>query len=293
MFILNRNSMGGYTPGGPDKVLTQVNIGGCWCGQSYFHHRIVSSGGSNVILWRVRPRPASACRMKDPPQALAVRRIPDSLPACPRTGTIIRSFGAFRGWTIPARRTFPCSPLRRAIEQQYAGHVVPSPGGHLAEYRRKFQPRARSRERQSLRGQSQATQYFRNALSGGGCHEENSDFHARAGGCSQRELFGDATGRSQENPEKREPSGIGVKESPTRDIYGKIQSFKGTPVPSDPDGATIMQVDAKPAMDAQRSVPLVVGRAIAVKGTVDKAGVLHADILQRAKDSSVLWPADR
>jgi len=58
MFILNRNSLGGYTPGGPDKVITQVNIGGCWCGQSYFHHKIVSSGGSNVILWQIQTSPS-------------------------------------------------------------------------------------------------------------------------------------------------------------------------------------------------------------------------------------------
>jgi hypothetical protein len=57
MFILNRNSLGGYTPGGPDKVVTQVNIGGCWCGQTYFHHKIVSSGGSNVILWEIKTSP--------------------------------------------------------------------------------------------------------------------------------------------------------------------------------------------------------------------------------------------
>jgi hypothetical protein len=58
MFILDRNALGGYTPGGPDKVLTQVNIGGCWCGQSYFKDKIVSSGGSNVILWRVHTTPS-------------------------------------------------------------------------------------------------------------------------------------------------------------------------------------------------------------------------------------------
>ena len=57
MFILNRNNMGGYTPGGPDKFVTQADIGGCWCGQSYFHHKIVSSGGSKAILWKVQTSP--------------------------------------------------------------------------------------------------------------------------------------------------------------------------------------------------------------------------------------------
>jgi hypothetical protein len=79
----------------------------------------------------------------------------------------------------------------------------------------------------------------------------------------------------------------------TREIYGKIQSLKGTLVTLQTRTGSLVQVDAKGAMEAQRSVPLVVGRAIAVKGTVDKAGVLHAEILQRAKDSSTLWPADR
>jgi hypothetical protein len=58
MFVLNRDSLGGYTPGGPDKVVTQASIGGCWCGQSYFRHKIVSSGGSNVILWRIQTSPS-------------------------------------------------------------------------------------------------------------------------------------------------------------------------------------------------------------------------------------------
>ncbi len=57
MFILDRNSLGGYTPGGPDKVVAQANIGGCWCGESYFHHKIVSSGGSNAILWKIKTSP--------------------------------------------------------------------------------------------------------------------------------------------------------------------------------------------------------------------------------------------
>ena len=61
MYLLNRQHLGGYTPGGPDKVVGIVNIGGCWCGQSYFSDgkaHVVSSGGSNVILWRLETSPA-------------------------------------------------------------------------------------------------------------------------------------------------------------------------------------------------------------------------------------------
>ncbi|MGH6800862.1 MAG: hypothetical protein ACRECZ_05505, partial [Methylocella sp.] len=36
MYLLNRASLGGFTPGGPDKVLDEKTIGPCWCGLSYF-----------------------------------------------------------------------------------------------------------------------------------------------------------------------------------------------------------------------------------------------------------------
>ena len=61
LFILNRDNLGGYTPGGPDKVVGKVDIGNCWCGPSFFSHdgaRIVSSGGTNVNVWKVQTSPS-------------------------------------------------------------------------------------------------------------------------------------------------------------------------------------------------------------------------------------------
>lgn len=61
MFVLDRDNLGGYTPGGPDKVIGLANIGGCWCGQSYFSTgtgHVVSSGGENVIVWKLQTSPS-------------------------------------------------------------------------------------------------------------------------------------------------------------------------------------------------------------------------------------------
>lgn len=61
MFLLNRDNLGGYTPGGPDKVLGPFSIGGCWCGQSYFFgsdRSVVSSGGNSVNVWQVQTSPS-------------------------------------------------------------------------------------------------------------------------------------------------------------------------------------------------------------------------------------------
>lgn len=52
--LLNANGLGGFTPGGPDKVLAKEYIGPCWCTPSYFADtgpKIVSSGQSGVMLW--------------------------------------------------------------------------------------------------------------------------------------------------------------------------------------------------------------------------------------------------
>jgi hypothetical protein len=55
MFIMNRDHLGGFH--NPD-VPPNVSVGACWCGPSYFKGsdgvgRVVSSGGTQVQLWKV------------------------------------------------------------------------------------------------------------------------------------------------------------------------------------------------------------------------------------------------
>lgn len=54
LFLLDRDSLGGFTAGGPDNVVGMQNVGSCWCGQSYFENRIVASGGSSITVWKVQ-----------------------------------------------------------------------------------------------------------------------------------------------------------------------------------------------------------------------------------------------
>jgi hypothetical protein len=79
----------------------------------------------------------------------------------------------------------------------------------------------------------------------------------------------------------------------TREVYGKIQSVKGTMVTIQTRTGATVRVETKPAIEADRNVTPIVGHAINVKGTMDKAGVMHADTVQKAKDSPAIWPADR
>jgi len=78
MFILNRDSLGGYTPpAGPDHVVGMVNIDACWCGPSYFNAstdglgRVVSSGGTSVKVWKVQTAPSVALLLDSSSPAIA------------------------------------------------------------------------------------------------------------------------------------------------------------------------------------------------------------------------------
>jgi ABC-type sulfate transport system substrate-binding protein len=87
--------------------------------------------------------------------------------------------------------------------------------------------------------------------------------------------------------------GEATAETSKREIYGKVESVKGTTFTLRTRSGALVQVDAKPAGEAQRAVNLLVGHAIVATGTVDKKGVLHAEIVQKAKDSPAVWPPDR
>jgi hypothetical protein len=77
MFLLNANSLGGYTPGGPDNVLDMQNIGACWCAPSFFTGpdgvgRIVSSGGNTLSTWQIIQTPASTTLVQEASVQLAL-----------------------------------------------------------------------------------------------------------------------------------------------------------------------------------------------------------------------------
>ncbi len=62
MYLMNEDDLGGYSTS-TNNVLGTYFISGCWCGQSYFVDpldgagRVVSSGGQNVMVWKVLTSP--------------------------------------------------------------------------------------------------------------------------------------------------------------------------------------------------------------------------------------------
>ena len=66
MFLMNEDNLGGHQT--RNNVLGTYNIGGCWCGESYFVDfdaagRIVSSGGKSVKVWKLTTSPTPTLRL--------------------------------------------------------------------------------------------------------------------------------------------------------------------------------------------------------------------------------------
>jgi hypothetical protein len=62
MYFMNEDDLGGYSTTG-NNVLGTYQVGGCWCGESYFVDpvdglaRVVSSGGNTVGVWELQTSP--------------------------------------------------------------------------------------------------------------------------------------------------------------------------------------------------------------------------------------------
>jgi hypothetical protein len=63
MYFMNEDDLGGYSPK-KNNVLGTYNVGGCWCGESYFVDpsdglaRVVSSGNRQVEIWKLQTSPS-------------------------------------------------------------------------------------------------------------------------------------------------------------------------------------------------------------------------------------------
>jgi hypothetical protein len=129
MFLLNRASLGRFTPGGPNNVLDIKKIGNCWCGPSYFTGpdgvgRVVSSGGGSnstqITVWKVQTSPTVAFVQEG--AALPVASGQD-----PGTFTTVSSNGTQAGTAIIWATGRPTDPSPATVNL-YAFAATPSSG---------------------------------------------------------------------------------------------------------------------------------------------------------------------
>ncbi|HEY8031410.1 MAG TPA: hypothetical protein VIF02_03250 [Methylocella sp.] len=282
MYLLNRNNLGGFTPGGPDKVLDTKTIGPCWCGPSYFTGsdgigRVVSSGCSGctttsgatlaqITVWKVQTSPTVAFVQEG--AALPVASGQDG-----GTFTAVSSNGTMAGTTVIWATGEPVDSNPAAVNL-YAFGAAPS-GGTLPLL---YSSRAGSWPFTGANanivpvvanGKVYVASNKQLTIFGLGGHSFAASAAAAAG---------PAAGNTQESPHQ---------------VTGVLQSATGTALALRTRAGTIARLDDSEALRKKQTSVLVPGKAYTAQGTYDSTGALHASTLARAKGSPALWPPDR
>jgi hypothetical protein len=276
MYLLNRASLGGFTPGGPDNVLDEKTIGLCWCGPSYFTGpdgvgRVVSSGGggfnlAQITVWKVQTSPTVAFVQEG--AALPVASGQD-----PGTFTTVSSNGTQAGTAIlwATGRPTDSGP---ATVNLYAFSATPSSGTLPLLF-------------------SSPAGSWPNTGGNANIVPVVANGHVFVASNQQLTIFGlgghpfvaRAAAAAQ-------PAALNTPKPP-HEITGVLEQVDGPLLTLRTRAGKIARVDASEALRGKQTGVLVPGHAYTVQGTYDPTGALHAQAVARAKDSAAIWPLDR
>ena len=245
MYLFNRRHLGRYDSSGQNHVLKTVDIGNCWCAESYFTGadgigRIVSSGGSGIgsqatgnrlIVWRVQNSP-SLTLQKESQSAL-----PGSVQEA-GFFTTVSSNGTQNPliWAVgrPVDRG-PANVTLYAFDPTAAaqGNTAPlfsAPRRHLAEHRRQRKHRTGRRQWFRLRRELQAAGDLRAAVRPGDAATRGSAGAGRPAGPAAIAARWSRDLRHGQDHRKRKPD----RGNPRRGI-GPCRRDRGDPKPSERD----------------------------------------------------------
>ena len=272
LYLMNRKSLGGFSSSS-NHVVDTVNIGGCWCGQSYFDAasdsvpRLVASGGNNVTVWSV---PKSR-RIK-----LAETGYSPGLPGGQDPGffTTVSSDGRNPGaiiWAVARPAYVPGNITLYAFTAEPTSN-----GGQLSTLY------------QSPAGTWTAT--------GGNANLVPVVANGQVYVASYAQL--DIFGLLGSNAKGAAPAVAAVKApratmSAPHEVTGTLVGKSGSRLTLRTRTGKLAHVDDTGAVRNERSVVFVIGENFSAQGTYDTAGVLHATAIVRAKPSSSTWPPDR
>jgi PQQ enzyme repeat len=268
MYLLNQNNLGGYVSSGPNNDLAEVNVGGCWCGPSYFavkkkHQRIVASGGSSVTVWNVKDKhkvrlnlagSAGLPNGQDPGFFTTV--------SSPKNGRKAIIWALARPESVPGPMTLvalTAEPQNGSLQKLYqasAGYWA-APNGNA------------NTVPVVANGKVYIASYQQLQIFGLG--------GSAAGAVVGRTIAAGAYRGAIKTP---------------NEVTGTLVKVNGSQLTLRTRAGKLVRVEAAAALKNERSEDLVVGRPFEVRGTYD-AAVMHAAVIVRAKPSPSTWPPDR
>jgi hypothetical protein len=280
LYLMNQGNLGGFHP--TNRVLNTVQIGACWCGQSYFSdgvNHVVSSGGTSVTLWQVKPLISSVTLVKQGSTAL---------PSSGQDGgffTSVSSNGNSNAIIWGVSR--PLSAASTAVSL-YAFKAIPTlptlfqaPAG--------FWPYVNGNANivpVVANGKVYVASYKQLAIFGLKTppHLIAATAVAATAVAAAPVAAKELTAHFATRPALSQ--GVGS------EVYGTIQSVDGSKVALKTRTATV-EVDVSSALQNGLSVPLAAAGSVQVQGNYDAQGVLHAKSVLRAKASPEMWLEDR
>jgi hypothetical protein len=253
------------------KALVVKDIGGCWCKQSFFVgsdgvSRIVSSGGTNAVVWRLQTSPTVDLIQESKSDAIPRGRFPgffasiSSNGLAPDTAIIWAVSSASNGdkrvlglYALDGkngRRLYQSDQAGDWPETRHKANIVPVIANgrvYVASY-----------QRLAIFGLGQPFAVASKEVS-----PSRTVALAASSGLNQRERW----------------------------ITGTIKAIKGPLVILHTrHGET--EVDAGIATRSEHNVPLVLDNNVTVYGNVDAGGLLHARTINRASDDTKWWTPD-
>jgi hypothetical protein len=261
LYLLNRNNMGGHVTAAPDNVVGQVQIGRCWCGESYFTGsdgvgRVVSSGGTTEQVWRVQTSPTVALVQESTSTELVSGQdsgfftAVSSNETTPQTAII---------WATTRPTTTQGNITLYALNAADSSTIWSSVAGTWPNV-----------------GENANVVPV---VANGKVYVWGGDNLAILGlGASS------STTLRRSTPHER-TSG--------HEIYGTAVAINGNMISLKTRTGKIVMVDNSAAEKADRTIELFVGRALVIDGDYDGAGVMHATLTNRAKTSPLLWYSDK
>ena len=271
MYLLDRNQLGGHHI--PNRVLGTFPIGSCWCSQSYFKGwdgigRIVSSGGSNIMIWRLETSPS-------------VTLVNESAsPALPESA---QDPGFFT--SVSSNRT------RNAIVWA-VGRPVDSNPADVILYAFDPQAAAGGNNAWLFSGVAGTWPYVN---SDADIVPVVADGRVYVASYKELAIFGlpPAGAAMPAAAVPRLPPAQPELPVGSHEIFATIKTVAGDNLSVATRTGKLIHVDATAAIEAKLSVVLLADEPVRILGSYDNAGVLRATSIAHAKPSPKGWPADR
>lgn len=260
LYLLNADNL--------HREFSAHNIGGCWCGQSYYQGsdgigRVVTSGGSTVGVWRVNTSSGGE------PSLTNLKNVGITNGQDPGFFTAISSNGTTAGSAVIWAVGRPTNN-NPAYITLYA--VNPDTGQQLFSETAGQWP--------NTGGNANLVPVEANGLVYVASDQMLTIFGPGGNPVAHLPHIKIVDTRSKLAPGEHE-------------IYGTVRSMRAANIVIAKRNGDILRIDATDAQKAPRFAAPSVGHALIARGTFDKSGVMQASAILHAKDHPALWPSDR